>query len=250
MRRTPLALALSLSAAAVHAQPVVTGEAFWRERIATPPGAVFEAVLADTARADAPAFELGRARIEPAGNPPIGFEIPYDPDALDDRMRVTVRATVTVDGRLWMTSDTVIPALTGGAGDRVTVPMRMAQAQPPAPLAAEALTLQGTRWRLEAVGEMTNPPDGTAELIFGPDGGLSGSGGCNRIVGSYVARSDGAFLASDLASTMMACPEPAMAIEQSLHGALRVARGWGIEGDRLTLSAEGAPIATFRGTAP
>lgn len=38
----------------------VTGQAFYRERIVLPPGAIFKAVLQDTARAGAPATTIGR----------------------------------------------------------------------------------------------------------------------------------------------------------------------------------------------
>jgi len=47
------------------------GTALYRERIALPPDAVFEAVLEDVSRADASALVLGRARLDPAGNPPF-----------------------------------------------------------------------------------------------------------------------------------------------------------------------------------
>ncbi len=60
------ALALPLPA---HAGSLA-GTAAYRERIALPPDAVFEAVLIDTAIADAPARELGRVRLQPAGQPP------------------------------------------------------------------------------------------------------------------------------------------------------------------------------------
>jgi putative lipoprotein len=52
----------------------VEGAATYRERIALPPDAVFEAVLEDVSRADAPAKVLGRATINPAGQPPF-FEM-------------------------------------------------------------------------------------------------------------------------------------------------------------------------------
>jgi hypothetical protein len=58
------------------------GTAAYRERIALPPDAVFEAVLQDISRADAPAKVLGRAIIDPAGQPPFRFEIAYDDAAV------------------------------------------------------------------------------------------------------------------------------------------------------------------------
>lgn len=49
----------------------LSGIAAHREPIAFPPAAVFEAVLIDAAIADAPARELGRVRLQPAGQPPF-----------------------------------------------------------------------------------------------------------------------------------------------------------------------------------
>lgn len=76
-------LALSIaalgSAGAEGADGAVTGTAVYRERIALPPGAVFEATLEDVSLADATAEVLGRARVARAGQVPIAFAISYDP---------------------------------------------------------------------------------------------------------------------------------------------------------------------------
>jgi putative lipoprotein len=58
---------------------MVTGTATYRERMALPPGALFEAVIEDVSRADAPASTLATTRIMSPGNPPIAFTITYDP---------------------------------------------------------------------------------------------------------------------------------------------------------------------------
>jgi putative lipoprotein len=61
------------------AREMITGTASYRERIALPPNAVFEAILKEASRADAPAVEIARTRIESPGQPPIAFSIAYDP---------------------------------------------------------------------------------------------------------------------------------------------------------------------------
>jgi len=85
----------------------------YRERIALPADAVFEAELQDVSKADAPAVVLGRARLDPAGQPPFRFEIAYDDAAVQANRRYTVRATVRHQGRLWFTTDTHYPVLDG-----------------------------------------------------------------------------------------------------------------------------------------
>lgn len=89
------------------------GTALYRERIAAPPDAVFEATLQNVSRADAPAVVLGRARIEPAGNPPYRFEIAYDDAAVRPGARYVVRATLRSGERLLFTTDTTYPVLDG-----------------------------------------------------------------------------------------------------------------------------------------
>jgi copper homeostasis protein (lipoprotein) len=71
-------------------------------------------VLQDISRADAPAEVLGRARLEPAGQPPFHFAIEYDDAAVRPGRRYAVRAGVTHQGRLLFTTDRNYPALDGG----------------------------------------------------------------------------------------------------------------------------------------
>ena len=85
------------------------GTAAYRERIALAPDAVFEAVLQDVSRADAQAEVLGRATIDPAGQPPFRFQIAYDA-AVQSGRRYVVRATVRHQGRLLFTTDRTYPA--------------------------------------------------------------------------------------------------------------------------------------------
>ena len=76
--------------------------------------AVFEAVLEDVSRADAVAEVIGRARIDPAGQPPFRFEIAYQDAMVRPGHRYAVRATVRHRGRLLFASDRGYPVLAGG----------------------------------------------------------------------------------------------------------------------------------------
>ena len=57
----------------------IRGTATYSERMALPPKAVFEATLEDVSKADSRGQVLLQVRIENPGNPPIPFQIPYDP---------------------------------------------------------------------------------------------------------------------------------------------------------------------------
>lgn len=91
----------------------LSGTAAYRERMALPPGAVFEAELQNVSRADAPAEVLGTAKLDPAGQPPFRFEIKYDDAAIKAGHRYTLRATVKHQGRLLFTTDRHYPVLKG-----------------------------------------------------------------------------------------------------------------------------------------
>ena len=90
------------------------GTALYRERIALPPDAVFEAELQDVSKADAPAVVLGRSILNPAGQPPFHFEIAYDDDAVKAGRRYAIRASVKWQGRLMFTTDRHYPVFDGG----------------------------------------------------------------------------------------------------------------------------------------
>lgn len=126
MRIVPAALVLALGAGAPDAgAETLRGTATWRERIALPPGSVFEAEIRDIARADAPAPVLARTGIAEPGQPPVAFAIDYDPAALDPRAIYALRATIRHDGRLLFTSDTILRVLRDGDPAHVEVPLVM-----------------------------------------------------------------------------------------------------------------------------
>ena len=132
MSRAPGLLALmaaGLSACAPlgPAEPgaaAVTGTAAYRERMALPPQAVFEATIEDVSRADAPSIIVGRTRIEAPSAPPIRFSIAYDPARVEAAARYVVRARITLDDRLVFTTATSYPVLGAGAPRHVDVLLR------------------------------------------------------------------------------------------------------------------------------
>ncbi len=99
----------------------IIGTAAFRERIALPPGAVFEATLEDVSRAGAPAEVLGRVRMEKPGSPPFRFSIQYDPSRIVESHTYSVRARVLAGDRLMFTTDQQYPVLTHGNGNEVTM---------------------------------------------------------------------------------------------------------------------------------
>jgi copper homeostasis protein (lipoprotein) len=113
MRTAACGVALAAGAAQAG-EGVVEGTATFRERIALPPGVVFEATLEDVSRADALADVIATYRKEDAGNPPYRFELAYDPAAIIPSRRYAVRARVTLEGRLLFTTDQAYGVITQG----------------------------------------------------------------------------------------------------------------------------------------
>jgi putative lipoprotein len=106
----------------------IEGVAAYRERIALPPGALFEATLEDVSRADAPALQLGQAVIHDPRSP-IRFSIPFDPTDITPERTYAVRARILVNGQLWFTSDRIHRVLTRGAGTSVEIPLQSVRSQ-------------------------------------------------------------------------------------------------------------------------
>jgi uncharacterized lipoprotein YbaY/heat shock protein HslJ/uncharacterized lipoprotein NlpE involved in copper resistance len=147
-------------AAPAHAGSL-SGTAAYREHIALPPDAVFEAVLIDTAIADAPARELGRVRLQPAGQSPFRFSIPYRNGDVTPTGRYTLRATVRQGERLLFTTDTFMPVLNGGPSQPLTLQLVAVGTGrpllPPFPLGRLPVSWRGdlayaggrTRWQVD-----------------------------------------------------------------------------------------------------
>ena len=102
----------------------VTGTATYRERMALPPDAVFEATLEDVTRIDAPAVVIASIRIEQPGNVGIPFEIGYDGAMIQPSRRYAVRGRILVDGKPFFVTDQFYPVLTSGAGNQADLLLR------------------------------------------------------------------------------------------------------------------------------
>jgi heat shock protein HslJ len=108
--------------------------------------------------------------------------------------------------------------------------------------------LENTYWKLVRLGAT---PVAVAEnqrephFVLQPETGrVAGSGGCNRLAGSYTLAGD-TLTFSQLAGTMMACLD-GMDVERAFHDALGQVASWRIEGETLQLfDAAGTSIAQF-----
>jgi copper homeostasis protein (lipoprotein) len=112
--------------ASVHgsADAQISGTATFRERIALPAEAVFDATLEDVSQPAAPAIVIGRARIRGPRTPPIKFQIPFDASRIDPGHRYVVQARILSGTRPIFATDRGYPVLTGGNGRQVALSLR------------------------------------------------------------------------------------------------------------------------------
>ncbi len=100
---------------------VISGEVWFRERIALPPGAKVIVVLEDQSKADATTTVITDYTHIVDGQGPYPFRLVYDPSALDGRMRYGLRARIEQDGKLVFSSTEHIDPFAGAPGEPVRI---------------------------------------------------------------------------------------------------------------------------------
>ena len=110
--------------------------------------------------------------------------------------------------------------------------------------------IEGPAWRLVQLGDEPVAPGGEAQVQFDRSSGrVSGSGGCNRISGTFT-RAGSALKIGQMAATRMACLDPARgANEAQFISALQSTASYSLAGPgRLALlDARGRTVALLIG---
>jgi len=116
--------------------------------------------------------------------------------------------------------------------------------------------IEGPSWRLVQLGEQPVPlgadPRGDAQVRFDGAGRVSGSGGCNRMSGTYQ-RSGANLRVGQLAATKMACAETERSSNESgFFIALQSTASYRMQapGRLMLLDAAGRTLATLEAGAP
>jgi len=124
-----------------------------------------------------------------------------------------------------------------------------------ATFAAQPELLAGTSWRVTGYNNgrqaVVSPlPETELTIVFGADGRVNGSSGCNRYTGTYDTQRRGVQF-GPLASTKKACVDPKGVMEQesAFLATLRTAARVRVEGDRLELRRADRAIAVVASAA-
>lgn len=110
---------------------------------------------------------------------------------------------------------------------------------------AQAQSMEGRTWIAERIkGQAVDA--GIRSTLTIAAGKVTGSAGCNRLMGSAMVAGD-SIAFGGVATTRMACPEPAMAQERAFLEALAAARSFRMDGGFLSLrDAAGAEVTRLR----
>ncbi len=189
--------------------------------------------LEDVSRQDVAAAIVAESLTVTRGEQvPITFELEVDRSTLDPRAQYALRAAIEIGCALAFatTASHALPAEGATSGIELLVEQVTAPATP----------FDGTRWMLvELEGEGVAPAgdDRAPHLVFDAAASrVSGSGGCNRLAGSFERNGDDLRF-GPIAATRMACAEEVMRRERVFLDALGTVTRHQVEGRTLALLA-------------
>jgi putative lipoprotein len=239
------------------------GTAIYRERIAAPADAIFEASLQKIQTDGTAGPAVGHAALNPAGQTPFKFEIVYDA-AIQPGQQYRVSTVLSAQGRVLFSGATpvtlpqadskpIMILMRKGAPEHVGAPaastVAPAASQDPAKATAKPDSpLRNTYWKLVTLhgkAVTAHEQQREAHIVFSAsDDRLSGSSGCNRMMGGFEEKGDQLKL-KQVAGTMMACPQ-GMAVETAFLNALLTVARYKISAEHLDmLDASGNIVAGF-----
>ncbi len=215
---------------------VITGEAYFRERMLVPAGSQLEVFLEDVSLAYTPTKLLGNTLIPNAGQPPYHFEVRYQPNQIMPGHTFNLRARLTLGKQLLFTTVQAYPVLSTATGNNRLLLVRAKHS--PGPSLNQSASLAGSSWQLRQLDEqLVAQNKQTAQINFDANNYLNGSDGCNRMTGQYIQAGDNLSF-SHLASTRMACLDNAKLAEVFSNRLGKVSRFQILDGQLRLLDSE------------
>ncbi len=241
------------------------GQVFYLERKMLPPGAVLTVSLEDVSKMDVASTQIAATEQELVGGPPFLFSLNYDAAQIQDAMRYSLRATVSLNDTLLMTTteafdpfnDNIEPIelkLSVVARTHTTTTSHEAHQHSVetglAVVSVDPLApLSNTYWKLLSIQEqvVSMEPGQEREVFFQLQEDalrLKGFAGCNELMGSYLANGNELEF-SQIGATRKAC-QVGMQTESQFIEVLTSTRHFSIHEHTLTLFNEAKrPIARF-----
>lgn len=231
-----------LASPAVHAADItLSGNAFYRERIALPADAALHVEFIDLTE---PKAVVGSATVAPSGQVPIAFDVIVDANKLSKGKAYAMRARIDVGGTARFSTPEPIPVDPARIGEPVS--LLLVRAVDKGAGVAATVSLAGTEWRVTALGGKSLDSTVKSTLSFGAGGTVNGHGGCNPFSGD-VEIEGSSMKFGHLASTMMACIGAASTQEALFHEALSQTVSFSIQdGELRLLGRTGNTLARLR----
>ena len=216
-------------------EPVLTGTASYRERIALPPDSMLIVSLTDTSPVIVNTRIIAEAVLRVDGKePPIPFELPYDRARIASDRDYGVRAAIRSGDRILFETSGAYPVITRGNPKRVELQLLRASVE-----TARALpTLIGSAWRLEDLAGAGALDHVEATLEFPEAGRVAGLASCNRFFG-YFETSGATLTIARLGATKKLCPPALMDQETKYLRALEGAERFVLDGATLAVYSKG-----------
>lgn len=199
----------------------LVGQAQLNPPFPLPTDALLDVQLLEINPADGSTLLRGRSRLIPAGRSPFSFVVPYLDAARRPGSRYQLRATVHQADRLLFRTDAALPPLAS-----LQSPQRLQL------LPVGDAPLRGLRWLRAPAASVAVAPDAPRqEQQFRLDPvnrELTGSGDCNRFIGSYVLEGDRLQL-TPAGGTKLDCEPEVLADEQRFLADLLRVRRWRVD---------------------
>jgi putative lipoprotein len=229
MRITAVVWTLAFMLCAMPAAAgVLSGEVFYRERVALPPNAVLEISLVDVTRPGGLGELVASVQVRPNRQVPIPFEIRYGEDDVDPRRSYAVRANIVADGRLLFVNARPQRVLTQGHPNSVRILMAAVMSV----ASDERNAVVGQDWLAEDIGGGGVVDRVRTMIAIGSSGEVKGSGGCNTLHGT--AQINGVSLTfGTISTTRKMCPPAVMDQEGRFLRALDLTREFRVDGPYL-----------------
>jgi putative lipoprotein len=243
---------------------ILEGEAYYRERMMLPPGAVLEVTLEDVSKMDVASTQISSTTQVLEGGPPYAFKLEYDAALIEDKMRYSLRAKVTLSDKLLMTSTEHLDPFKNTESLNKIKLSKIASAAPKKAL-VEKLSqvdtglavvsvnplapLGNTYWKLLELGgetvEMAEKQKREAFLQLNDElGTVKGFGSCNNFQGTFAVKGNDLSF-GPIAATRKACLNN-MDLEASYFKMLEQTGYYSIHEHNLTLMNNAKkPIARF-----
>lgn len=236
---------LGLSGTAFAAPAALQGTPYYMDRMALPPNARVESVIFERGPRGTASRVFARGTEIQKADAPLIYRVTYDDARIrpDRRYYLEIRIRAP-GGRVAYVTPAPVPVFNGETAATDRVLLRRVDGRSPVQPGSTRLTGSWLAENIRGGGVIDRLQ---SILQLDADGKVSGSGGCNRMMGKAQISGDTISFGA-IASTQMACTPAAMSQERKFFDALAEAKFWRVDEPRrklFLLDAQNNPLIVF-----